>query len=181
MTGTNLLSIKEVALRLGLREQTIRKWVALRSIEHIKVGQWTIRIPATEVDRIVESGRVTRCTPPAPVRRKEPTPGFNVHHWCLQTVKFHPKWKTPAAVSVSGAISNPYREAVRGHAKNFDGDLVKAAEDILARTKQYAKDTASESEHVEVITYFIHAIYLEHEPAREDPVPNQCPIHGGAQ
>ena len=181
MTGTNLLSIKEVALRLGLREQTIRKWVALRTIEHIKVGQWAIRIAAAEVDRIVESGRITRCTPPAPVRRKEPTPGFNVHHWCLQTVKFHPKWKNPAAVSVSGAILNPYREAVESQAKNFDGDLVKAAEDILARTKQYAKDTADDLEHVGVVNYFVYAIYLEHEPEREDPVPNQCPIHGGAQ
>jgi hypothetical protein len=82
---------------------------------------------------------------------------------------------------VSGAISNSYREAVKSHAKNFDGDVVKAAEDILARTKQYAKDTAEDPEHVGVINYFIHAIYLEHEPEREDALPNQYPVDGGAQ
>lgn len=84
-------------------------------------------------------------------------------------------------MSVSGAISHPYREAVESQAKNFDGDLVKAAADILARTKQYAKDTADDLEHIGVVNYFVYAIYLEHEPERKDAVPNQCPVPGGAQ
>lgn len=55
-----LLTIKEAAQRLGLREKTLRRWVALRKIEYIKAGTRAVRIPSSEIDRIIEVGRVAR-------------------------------------------------------------------------------------------------------------------------
>ena len=55
-----LLTIREAAQRLGLREKTLRRWVALRKIEYIKAGERAVRIPSSEIDRIIEVGRVPR-------------------------------------------------------------------------------------------------------------------------
>jgi excisionase family DNA binding protein len=55
-----LLTIREAAQRLGLREKTLRRWVALRKIEYIKAGARAVRISSSEIDRIIEVGRVPR-------------------------------------------------------------------------------------------------------------------------
>jgi excisionase family DNA binding protein len=39
-----LLTIREAAQRLGLREKTLRRWVALRKIEYVKAGERSVRI-----------------------------------------------------------------------------------------------------------------------------------------
>ncbi len=57
---TQLLTIREAAQKLGLREKTLRRWVALRKIEYIKAGERAVRIPSDEIDRLIEAGRVPR-------------------------------------------------------------------------------------------------------------------------
>jgi excisionase family DNA binding protein len=55
-----LLTVRDGAERLGLREKTLRRWVALRKIEYIKAGERSVRIPSAEIDRLIEAGRVPR-------------------------------------------------------------------------------------------------------------------------
>ena len=55
-----LLTIPEAARRLGLKQKTIRRWVALRKIEFIKTGERAVRISSGEVSRIIEDGRTPR-------------------------------------------------------------------------------------------------------------------------
>jgi len=64
--ATELLTIREAAQKLGLREKTIRRRVALRKIEYIKAGERAVRIPSTEIDRIIEAGRVPRIATKGP-------------------------------------------------------------------------------------------------------------------
>ena len=54
-----LLNVQEAAAQLGLKEKTIRQWIALRKIEYIKAGS-AVRIRQSEVDRIVRSGTIAR-------------------------------------------------------------------------------------------------------------------------
>ena len=50
-----MLTINEVAQRLGLRLATIRSWIWKRQIGYVKVSR-AVRIPADEVERLIESG-----------------------------------------------------------------------------------------------------------------------------
>ena len=50
-----LLNAAEVATRLGLKERTIRAWIAERRIATVKLGA-SVRIPASEVDRFIKRG-----------------------------------------------------------------------------------------------------------------------------
>jgi excisionase family DNA binding protein len=52
-----LRTIEQVANELGLAEVTIRSWVAQRRLEHVKLGR-SVRIPISEVERIIEEGTV---------------------------------------------------------------------------------------------------------------------------
>lgn len=54
-----LLNVHQAAEQLGLRDKTIRNWIALRRIEFVKVGA-AVRIRQSEIDRIVRSGTVPR-------------------------------------------------------------------------------------------------------------------------
>jgi excisionase family DNA binding protein len=51
------LKIKEAAARLGLSEWTVRAWLREKRLGYIRLGR-AIRIPASEVSRIIESGTV---------------------------------------------------------------------------------------------------------------------------
>ena len=59
ITEPQLLTIPEVANRLGLKPKTIRRWALFRKITYVKVGH-AIRIPESEVDRIIQEGKVER-------------------------------------------------------------------------------------------------------------------------
>jgi len=65
---SELLTIREAARRLGLREKSLRRWVCLRKIEYIKAGERAVRISSAEIDRLIESGRVPRIVKPAPTK-----------------------------------------------------------------------------------------------------------------
>jgi len=58
-----LLSVAEAAERLNLKPVTIRSWVSRRRIAWVRVGERTIRIPASELARILERGYVPRTAP----------------------------------------------------------------------------------------------------------------------
>jgi excisionase family DNA binding protein len=47
-----LLSVHEAADYLGLSTGTMRNWVSMRRIEHVKVGRLT-KIPRTALDRYI--------------------------------------------------------------------------------------------------------------------------------
>ena len=54
--SAKLLTVKEAAQRLGLRESTIRKRILLRQIAYVKPGARAVRIPIEELERIIASG-----------------------------------------------------------------------------------------------------------------------------
>ena len=54
-----LHSVPEAAERLAMRERTIRRWILLRKIDYIKIGG-AVRIPDSEIKRIIQEGRVRR-------------------------------------------------------------------------------------------------------------------------
>ena len=54
-----LLPIPEAAERLGLKKRTMQRWVFLRRVTYIKVGG-VVRIPETEIDRIIREGTMPR-------------------------------------------------------------------------------------------------------------------------
>ena len=50
-----LLTIPQFAVQLGVTDSCIRRWVLERRVSVVKVGR-LVRIPATEIDRIVAEG-----------------------------------------------------------------------------------------------------------------------------
>jgi excisionase family DNA binding protein len=50
-----LLSVKEFACTLNITVACVRRWILERKIETIKLGR-LIRIPTSEVERLVNSG-----------------------------------------------------------------------------------------------------------------------------
>jgi excisionase family DNA binding protein len=52
-----MLSVKETAAKLGLKEPTIRLWIAQRRIGIVRLGR-AIRIPSEEVERLILEGTV---------------------------------------------------------------------------------------------------------------------------
>jgi excisionase family DNA binding protein len=53
--GTPLLSVPQFADELKLKPSCIRRWILLRKITVVKIGR-LVRIPASEVQRLVDSG-----------------------------------------------------------------------------------------------------------------------------
>jgi excisionase family DNA binding protein len=62
--GEKLMSASQVADMLGLKPVTIRAWLARRLLGSVRVGDRAIRIPESEVMKLVERGY----TPPRPQR-----------------------------------------------------------------------------------------------------------------
>jgi excisionase family DNA binding protein len=50
-----LLTVDQFAEIVGLRPVTVRMWAAGRKIASVKLGR-ALRIPATELDRLIELG-----------------------------------------------------------------------------------------------------------------------------
>ena len=57
-TKDNLLTVPEIAQRLAVKESTIRAWLLSRRLCKVRVGRRAVRIPASEVDRIIAEGLI---------------------------------------------------------------------------------------------------------------------------
>ena len=55
-----LLTVGEAAESLSISVKTIYAWIGQRRIDSVRVGGTAIRIPASEVARIVEEGTMPR-------------------------------------------------------------------------------------------------------------------------
>ena len=55
---TQLLTISEVAARLALKPCTVRAWLLRRRLTKVRVGRRAIRIPASEIERIIIEGTI---------------------------------------------------------------------------------------------------------------------------
>jgi len=58
-----LLTVDEAAAALTLKPKTLRAWIASRRIGYVRIGERAIRIPAAEIDRLIDEGTI----PPAGV------------------------------------------------------------------------------------------------------------------
>jgi excisionase family DNA binding protein len=54
-----MLTVRQTAERLGLRESTIRAWLSARRISFVRLGR-AVRIPESEVSRLIETNTVPR-------------------------------------------------------------------------------------------------------------------------
>ena len=54
--STKLITIREAANRLGLKESTIRKYILKRQIAFVKPSVRAVRIPIEELERILAAG-----------------------------------------------------------------------------------------------------------------------------
>jgi excisionase family DNA binding protein len=55
MNVSQLLTVEEVAMRLGLKVATIRRRILERKIDYVKNGR-SVRIPLEAVERIIDQG-----------------------------------------------------------------------------------------------------------------------------
>jgi excisionase family DNA binding protein len=53
-----LLTVSKAAERLAMKESTIRAWLLARRLSRVRVGRRAVRIPASEVERIIAEGTV---------------------------------------------------------------------------------------------------------------------------
>ena len=53
-----LLRVEEAAALLNMKPSTIRAWLLRRKLSKVRIGERSIRIPATEVQRIIAEGTV---------------------------------------------------------------------------------------------------------------------------
>ena len=56
MVSTKLITIREAAERLGLKESTIRKYILKRQIAYVKPSVRAVRSPIEELERILAAG-----------------------------------------------------------------------------------------------------------------------------
>jgi excisionase family DNA binding protein len=54
-----MLTVRETAARLGLRECTVRAWLSARRMTFVRLGR-AVRIPESEVSRLIETNTVPR-------------------------------------------------------------------------------------------------------------------------
>ena len=60
-----MLTVAQFAQRLGIKEATVRMWLAQRRISYIKLGgtrKSAIRIPEAEIDRLIRNHTVPAVT-----------------------------------------------------------------------------------------------------------------------
>jgi excisionase family DNA binding protein len=56
---SRLLTVTQVATRLGLKERTIRRWVQMRRITYVKLGH-AVRIPERSLHELVRRRTVQK-------------------------------------------------------------------------------------------------------------------------
>jgi excisionase family DNA binding protein len=59
-TAQQLLRVSEVAERLALKESTIRAWLLARRLAKVHVGRRAVRVPVSEVERVIVEGTVPK-------------------------------------------------------------------------------------------------------------------------
>ena len=52
-----MLTVKQAAERLGLRDSTLRAWIAQRRIGFVRLGR-AVRIPSEEVERLIAENTI---------------------------------------------------------------------------------------------------------------------------
>jgi excisionase family DNA binding protein len=52
-----MLTVRQASERLGLRESTLRAWIAQRRIGVVRLGR-AVRIPSEEVDRLITENTI---------------------------------------------------------------------------------------------------------------------------
>lgn len=60
-----MLTVREAALQLGLSESCLRAWLFRRRIASVRLGR-SVRIPAREIQRLIEAGSVPAIEQPRP-------------------------------------------------------------------------------------------------------------------
>lgn len=75
-TGQQLLRISEAAEQLAVKESTIRAWLLARRISKVRVGRRAIRVPASEVERLISHGMVP--ARPAKSRLRQPSQRYGI-------------------------------------------------------------------------------------------------------
>jgi excisionase family DNA binding protein len=58
ITTVKLLTSQAFAEKLGIKISTVRSWLLARRIAKVRVGRRAIRIPESEVERIIHEGFV---------------------------------------------------------------------------------------------------------------------------
>jgi len=58
MPPEKLLRVSDGARELALKESTLRAWILSRRIRVVRIGRRAIRIPMSEVVRLIEEGTV---------------------------------------------------------------------------------------------------------------------------
>jgi excisionase family DNA binding protein len=53
-----LITVREFSERLAIKESTARAWLLARRISRVRVGRKAVRIPASEVDRLITEGTI---------------------------------------------------------------------------------------------------------------------------
>lgn len=56
--STAMLRVEQAAERLAVQPATIRNWIWNRRIVYVRIGRRAIRIPESEILRIIEAGTV---------------------------------------------------------------------------------------------------------------------------
>jgi len=51
------LTVKEAADELGVKQPTVRKWIAERRMTHVKLGR-AVRIPSEAVERFIRENTI---------------------------------------------------------------------------------------------------------------------------
>jgi excisionase family DNA binding protein len=57
-TEERLLRVEEFARRLEIKDSTARAWLLARRVSKVRVGRRSIRVPESEVTRIIREGFV---------------------------------------------------------------------------------------------------------------------------
>jgi excisionase family DNA binding protein len=51
-----LLTVAEAAVALAIKPKTVRAWIAARRIGFVRLNGWAVRIPVSEIERLIDEG-----------------------------------------------------------------------------------------------------------------------------
>jgi excisionase family DNA binding protein len=53
-----MLKVSEVATKLGIRESTVRLWLVKRKIAYVRLSRRAVRVPQSEIDRLIRENTI---------------------------------------------------------------------------------------------------------------------------